>query len=102
MAILSWPPASPSTPSLRGTTPAIVGVGVALYLLGLDAVEPLSQEIDHPDHTDGVPRARGWLMAHHLAAPAVALVPFALIGAATVIVVRARRAGRSRWPCACR
>ena len=40
---------------LRGTTPAIVGIGIALYLLGLDAVEPLSQEIDHPDHTDGVP-----------------------------------------------
>ena len=69
---------------LRGTTPAVVGVGVALYLLGLDAIEPLSQEIDHPDHTDAVPRPRGWLLAHHLAAPAVALVPFALLGAATV------------------
>ena len=73
---------------IRGTTPALLGVGVALYLLGLDAVEPLSQEIDHPDHTDAVPRPRGWLMAHHLVAPAVALVPFALLGAASVIVVR--------------
>ena len=44
---------------LRGTSPAIVGIGVALYLLGLDAVEPLSQEIDHPDHTDGVPDRPG-------------------------------------------
>jgi hypothetical protein len=68
----------------RGTTPALVGIGIALYLLGLDAVEPLSQEIDHPDHTDGVPLARGWMMVHHIAAPALALVPFALIGAATV------------------
>ena len=53
---------------LRGTTPAIAGIGIALYLLGLDAVEPLSQEIDHPDHTDGVPIARGWMMAHHIIA----------------------------------
>jgi hypothetical protein len=71
---------------LRGTTPALVGVGVALYLLGLDAVEPLSQEIDHPDHTDAMPRPRGWLLAHHLAAPALGLVPFALLGAAAVTV----------------
>ena len=78
---------------LRGTTPAIVGIGVALYLLGLDAVEPLSQEIDHPDHTDGVPIDRGWMIAHHIAAPALALVPFALLGAATVGRVRARRRG---------
>jgi hypothetical protein len=70
---------------LRGTTPAIVGVGIALYLLGLDAVEPLSQEIDHPDHSDGVPIARGWLMVRHVAAPALALVPFALVGALGVI-----------------
>jgi hypothetical protein len=71
---------------LRGTSPAIVGVGIALYLLGLDTFEPLSQEIDHPDHSDGVPIARGWLMAHHVAAPALFLVPFALIGALGVIV----------------
>ena len=72
---------------LRGTTPAIVAIGIALYLLGLDAVEPLSQEIDHPDHTDGVPIRRGWMLAHHVAAPALALVPFALLGAATVALL---------------
>jgi hypothetical protein len=72
---------------LRGTTPAIVAIGIALYLLGLDAVEPLSQEIDHPDHTDGVPIERGWMMAHHIAAPALALVPFAVIGAVAVAVL---------------
>ena len=70
---------------LRGTTPAVLAVGMALYLLGLDAVEPLSQEIDHPDVADGVPRPRGWLLVRHLAAPIVILVPFALIGAAAVV-----------------
>ena len=72
---------------LRGTTPAIVGIGLALYLFGLDAVEPLSQEIDHPDHTDGVPIVRGWLLARHVAAPAVAAIPFAVLGAVTVAVL---------------
>ncbi len=80
---------------LRGTTPAIVGIAVALYLLGLDAVEPLSQEIDHPDHTDGVPIQRGWMLAHHVPAPALGLVPFALLGAATVGVLEP-----GTWPSA--
>jgi len=60
---------------------------VARPLLGLDALEPLSQEIDHPDHTDATPRARGWLLVRHLAAPGLAIVPFALLGAAMVTAV---------------
>ncbi len=79
---------------LRGTTPAMLAVGVALYLLGLDAIEPLSQEIDHPDVADGVPRRRGWLLLRHLAAPIVALTPFALIGAVTVGVAQPSALGR--------
>jgi hypothetical protein len=71
---------------LRGTTPAVLVVGVALYLLGLDAIEPLSQEIDHPDVADGVPIQRGWVLLRHLVAPVVTLLPFALIGAASVAV----------------
>ena len=59
-----WPPspsspASPSSPCSAARRPLVLGVGVALYLLGLDAIEPLSQEIDHPDLTDGVPRPAG-------------------------------------------
>lgn len=70
----------------RGTTPAMVVIGVVCYLLGLEAIEPLSQEIDHPDLSDGVPKERPWLLVRHLAAPAVALVPFAVVGAAVVSV----------------
>ena len=44
----------------------------------------MSQEIDHPDQADGVPHDRGWLLVRHIAAPAVGLVPFALLGAAVV------------------
>jgi hypothetical protein len=73
---------------LRGTTPAVVGVGFALYLLGLDAVEPLAQEIDHPDHTDGFPYDRGWVLARHIVPPAIGLIPFAALGAAVVAIAR--------------
>ena len=93
MALLAVSAGAAAVAVLRGTTPALVAVGVALYLLALDAVEPLSQEIDHPDLTDGVPQARGWMHARLLAAPAAALVPFALLGAADV---RRARAGRRR------
>lgn len=78
-----------------GTTPALVGVGVSLYLLGLDAIEPMSQEIDHPDHSDGVPRSRGWLLVRHLASPAMATVPFALLGAALLAVIQPDHAAAS-------
>jgi hypothetical protein len=71
----------------EGTTPLFLGIAVALYLLGLDGIEPMSQEIDHPDHADSVPRERGWLLLRHFAAPAVILVPFALLGAAVVAIV---------------
>jgi hypothetical protein len=58
-----------------------------LFLVGLESLEPLSQEVDRPDLTDGIPVDRGWLYAHHLLAPAVLLVLLALIGAGTAAVI---------------
>lgn len=72
----------------RGTTPALVAMALTLHLLGLDSVEPLSQEIDHPDQGDGVPHDRGWLLLRHLGAPAVAVVPFAVLASASFVVVQ--------------
>jgi hypothetical protein len=72
---------------VRGTTPLVVVVGVLAFLLGLDALEPLSQEVDHPERTDGYARARGWLMLRLALPSAVALVPMAAIGAAVVAVL---------------
>lgn len=86
MAVLAVAAGLACVAVLNGTTPAMVAVGAALYLLGLDAIEPLSQEIDHPDFTDSVPLQRGWVLLRHLAAPAIALVPFGLIGAVAVAV----------------
>jgi hypothetical protein len=72
---------------VRGTTPAFVAMGVLLFLIGLEAVEPLSQEIDQPGLTDGLPIARGWLHVNLLVASAGLLVPFAAIGAGVVAAI---------------
>jgi len=71
----------------RGTTPAILGTMALTFVLGLEVLEPLSQEVDQPDRTDSFPVERGELMVRHLVAPAIALVPFAAIGAATAATI---------------
>jgi hypothetical protein len=83
---------------MRGTSPALLLTAVLLFLLGLEAMEPLSQEVDQPDRTDSLPIERGSLMVRHLAAPAVALVPFALVGAAAAVVTTVLNShGRYSW-----
>lgn len=72
---------------LRGTTSALVVAALAAFVLGLEALEPLSQEIDQPDRAESVPIERGDLLVRHLVAPAVLLVPFALLAAATGLAV---------------
>ena len=70
-----------------GTSPAFLGAGLILFVLGLEVLEPLSQEVDQPDRTDSLPVARGQLLAGHLAASAVAIVPFAVVGGAVAALV---------------
>ncbi|MBI4933854.1 MAG: hypothetical protein HY828_08255 [Actinobacteria bacterium] len=73
---------------VRGTTPAFLGTALLGFVLGLEVMEPLSQEVDQADRADALPVERGELMARHLAAPIVALLPFALIaGVAAVITL---------------
>ena len=43
----------------QGTTPLVVVAGLALYVAGLDAVEPVAQEVDHPDRQDSLRPAVG-------------------------------------------
>lgn len=59
----------------------------ALFFAGLESLEPLSQEIDRPDITDGFPIERGWIYANHLVASSVLLVVVGLIGAAAAVLV---------------
>lgn len=58
-----------------------------LFLVGLETLEPLSQEVDRPDLTDGLAIERGWIYSNHLVAPAVLLVVAALVGAGAAMLV---------------
>jgi hypothetical protein len=64
------------------TAPAAVLAGLALYLVGLDAVEPLAQEIDQADRADSIPKERGVLLVRHLPASALLLFLYAIFGGA--------------------
>lgn len=64
---------------VKGNSPAFVGTALLGFMLGLEVMEPLSQEVDQADRADALPIERGVLLSWHLAAPAVALVPFAFV-----------------------
>ena len=80
MALLAATAAIAQVAVWRGTTPALVVSGLAMFMMGLDIVEPLSQEVDRPDRTDSLPVERGLLHAKHLVVPAIATIPFVVIG----------------------
>ena len=71
----------------RGTTPGVVVAGLLLFVMGLDAVEPLSQEVDQPDRTDALPVDRGLLMTRHLIVPALTMVPFVPVAVLVAFVM---------------
>jgi hypothetical protein len=64
----------------RGTTPLIVVAGLALYIAGLDASEPLAQEVDHPDRRDEYPMEMGGLHLRQLGPPVALMIVVAGIG----------------------
>lgn len=65
------------TAAYEGTTAAVIGSGVALFVLGLELSEPLAQEIDHGDRTDAYPRERGRMYVALLTPCLTAAVPVA-------------------------
>lgn len=81
--------------SLTITASAFFAVGVLLvvFVLGLEVVEPLAQEIDRPDRTDALPVDRGRLFLFLLAGPLLAMVGLGLVGAVAAAAVRPPHAG---------
>lgn len=71
----------------RGTSPLIVISGLALWAAALDVIEPLAQELDHPDRWAGYPVSPGDLLGRHLAAPLLALVLATWVPVAVVAVI---------------
>ena len=86
MIIVSAAAAACGVATYKGTTPAFVACGVLLFIFGLDAIEPLSQEVDQPDRTDSFPVERGAIMVKHVVVPAVVALVFSLIGMAAVVI----------------
>jgi hypothetical protein len=70
-----------------GTTPLIIVGGLALFLVGLDALEPLAQEVDHPSRAQTAPGERGPLHLRHLPVGVVVSLVVALLGAAVGLLV---------------
>jgi hypothetical protein len=70
-----------------GTTPLLAVAGLALFVAGLDAVEPLAQEIDHPSRLASAPVARGEIHVRHVAVGVAVMVLTCLVGATAAVLV---------------
>jgi hypothetical protein len=70
-----------------GTTPLLLVAGLALYLAGFDALEPLAQEIDHPDRPGSVPTELGRLRLLHVPVSFLTVMVVALVGWAAALTV---------------
>ncbi|MFM8870357.1 MAG: hypothetical protein ACKOFD_02115 [Actinomycetota bacterium] len=88
IAILSSATALALVYTFDGTTPLVVVAGVLTFIIGLDVIEPLSQEVDQPNYSDSYPRERCLTMAQHLVVPSLMLVPCLIIGIITAFVAR--------------
>ncbi len=77
---------------LAGTTPLVVVGGFAWFIAGLDAVEPLAQEADHPDRGAEFPIDRGPMYIRALLVPFLVMIVVGLVafGVAAVLEPAAR------------
>lgn len=71
----------------RGTSPLVVACGLALWAAALDVIEPLAQELDHPQRWAGYPVDHGDLLLRHLVAPFGVLVAATLAPVAAAAVL---------------
>jgi hypothetical protein len=70
-----------------GTTPLLILAGLAMFVAGLDAAEPLAQEVDHPGRSETYPLEEGQLQVRHLLVPAIVSVLVAAVGCAVAVAV---------------
>lgn len=66
----------------EGVYPLVAVAGLAMFVLGLDAVEPLAQDADHIEILAMLPRHRGRLANRQLIVPAVVVGLFGVFAAA--------------------
>ncbi|MEM9747308.1 MAG: hypothetical protein AAF945_11495 [Actinomycetota bacterium] len=73
--------------TLTWTPVAGVVLVLAVFVFGLEAVEPLAQEIDRPGRTDGLPVPRGRLFASLAPTTLVLAIVMSPVGAGAAMVV---------------
>jgi hypothetical protein len=78
-----------------GTTPLIVVAGLAMFIAGMDGIEPLAQEVDHPSRRDASPYEPGHIHVRH-----VPVSVFVMVLTAAVAGVAAAVGGSSAVPAA--
>ncbi len=71
----------------EGSTPLVVVAGVTWWVAGLDVVEPLAQELDHPTRLRAFPRAEGTILLRHLIVPVLVMLGLYTTGAATALAL---------------
>lgn len=72
-----------------GTKALIVPAGLCAYLAALDIIEPLAQQLDHPDREESTPRPVGAIRVLLLVVPMVALTLLGLVGILAAIAAGA-------------
>ncbi|MBS1848399.1 MAG: hypothetical protein JST73_09000 [Actinobacteria bacterium] len=72
--------------ALDGAPPLAALAGLALWVAGLDAIEPLAQETDHPTRSESYPIEIGELLVRHLAAPALVMLIVSVVAAGVIVL----------------
>lgn len=73
----------------NGTKALLVPAGLCAYIAALDAVEPMAQQLDHPDRSESVPRVAGQLRVKLLIVPVVVVALLGLVAVGFAIAVGA-------------
>ncbi len=75
--------------AVRGTTPLLLVGPIAAYVVSLDVVEGLAQDVDHPDRSSDGPVATGRRYLAHLAVPYVLMAAAGLLAFAAGMLTAA-------------
>ncbi|RTL05243.1 MAG: hypothetical protein EKK62_14985 [Acidimicrobiia bacterium] len=70
-----------------GTTPLVLVMGALAYVVALDAIEPLAQDVDHPGLLGSLPEIEGMVMVKHLAEPVLVMVGVGLVAVGAAYAV---------------
>ena len=70
----------------NGSTALVAVAGLLSYVAGLDAVEPLAQELDHPSVLSLAAVDQSAVLLRHLVVPAVTMLGVAAVGVATIAI----------------